>query len=66
MIDWLLCVQAMQAARKLPPLDADTLSVDVNAMEESTFSMGKHWLTDLIDRLIGWLVEDLLIFFMIC
>lgn len=33
--------KAMQAAKKLPPLDEESLAVDVNAMEESTFSMGK-------------------------
>merc|ERR1711872_1133621 len=34
--------KAMQAAKKLPPFDQDCLSVDINTLEESAFSMGKN------------------------
>jgi len=33
--------KAMQCAKKLPPFDKDSLSVDIDALEESAFSMGK-------------------------
>jgi len=33
--------KAMQAAKKLPPFNEDSLKVDINALEESAFAMGK-------------------------
>ena len=31
----------MQAAKKLPPFNEESLNVDINALEESAFAMGK-------------------------
>ena len=31
----------MQAAKKLPAFDEDTLNIDIQALEDSAFSMGK-------------------------
>ncbi|XP_023323895.1 signal recognition particle subunit SRP72 isoform X1 [Eurytemora carolleeae] len=34
--------KAMQAAKKLPAFDEDTLNIDIQALEDSAFSMGKN------------------------
>ena len=31
----------MEAAKKLPPFNEDSLKVDISALEESAFAMGK-------------------------
>ncbi len=36
-----LLVQAMQAAKKLPPFNEESLDFDIATLEESAFAMGK-------------------------